>query len=293
MKISSLSTLVLVFATCTSMIASNSPFTVSVGRPLKPMDTYLYRTQFSEEYKVYTRNEKKDVTQETNTIVVTLVADAEVQAVTQSGEEQAKFLTIRLFRFKRDSLPHVDYLHTGARVKIEFAESGVPSFTIDKKPVADSVAMVLAQIVHAEGGAKTGRILNPAKPVRYGNTWQMNVRELLATIDQSEIKIHAKRVKSSVKLERADSVKGKGMYTVVGDVSADKVMPGGFDALRVLNAKLMLRVSVTVPEDERYPAYETSSVLALDVPAKSKPDQGPPMDYQIRITRQQESRFER
>lgn len=269
------------------------PQRIDVGRKIKPMDTYLFRTQFSEEFKTYMRDAAKNITQEVHTTVITMQADVEVQAVRDNGEEHTKLVTIRTFRVKRDSAPAVDYLYTGAIVRAEFTERG-PVFTIDKRPVADSVAMMLAQVLHAEGGTKTGAILNPKKPVRAGDSWPMNTRALLETIDENQIAIDRKKIKTATAtLKRADSVGGKPMYTVSADLVAEGVKPAGFEDLRLLNAKLMMHVSVTVPEDERYPPYESLSVLALDIPAKSLPKNGPPMDYQIRITRQQESRFER
>ncbi len=272
---------------------ASEPRTITVGRKIKPMDTYLFRTQFSEEYKAYSRDAAKNVSQNVHTTVISMQAETQVQAVRDNGEEHTKLLTIRLFRVKRDSAPAVDYLYTGAIVRAEFTDKG-PVFTIDKRPVADSVAMMLAQVVHAEGGTKTGAILDPSKPVRIGDTWQINTKAFLETIDENQLAIDRKKIKkASATLKAADSVGGRGMYMVSGDVVAEGVKPGGFDDLRVLNAKLMMHVSVTVPDDERYPPYESLAVLALDIPAKSLPKNGPPMEYQIRITRQQESRFER
>lgn len=272
---------------------ATEPRTITVGRKIKPMDTYLFRTQFSEEYKTYSRDAAKNVSQNVHTTVISMQAETQVQAVRDNGEEHTKLLTIRLFRVKRDSAPAVDYLYTGAIVRAEFTDKG-PVFTIDKRPVADSVAMMLAQVVHAEGGTKTGAILDPSKPVRIGDTWQINTKAFLETIDENQLAIDPKKIKkASATLKAADSVGGRGMYMVSGDVVAEGVKPGGFDDLRVLNAKLMMHVSVTVPDDERYPPYESLAVLALDIPAKSLPKNGPPMEYQIRITRQQESRFER
>jgi len=285
--------LVLIASTNVLYATSNDLMTVNVGRKIKPMDSYLFRTQFSEEHKTYTRDAEKNVSQVVHTMVVSLQAETEVQAVRDNGEEHTKLLTIKSFRVKRDSAPTMEYLYTGAIVRAEFTEDG-PMFTIDKQPIADSVAAVLAQVIHAEGGTKTGTILNPTKKVRYGDTWGVNTKAFLETLDENQIAIDRKNIKkATARLTQADSIGSRAMYTVSADLAAEGIKPAGFEELRVLNAKLMMHVSVTVPVDERYPAYESIAVLALDIPAKSLPKNGPPMEYQIRISRQQESRFER
>jgi hypothetical protein len=51
--------------------------------------------------------------------------------------------------------------------------------------------------------------------------------------------------------------------------------------------------TVTVPIDNRLPPVGSSSVIALDIPARMKTPDGQTIGLQIRSIRQQESRFER
>lgn len=267
--------------------------TIDLGRHIKPGDRYTYQTVFREEQRTYTRDEKGKISDTATVLTVQMKAQVAVATVTLEGEEHEKTLTVGRLVVDRDGNT-MDYLPAGTTITATFEEAG-SVFTVDGRRPADSVAAVLATILHPEGGEKTSRIMDPVLPVRVGGTWTMNTDKLLEQIPTDVLRVDPKAVKTSVKLVAIGKAQESPCYYVVGNVMARGVQPQGYPDLEFSNATMAMAFAMTVPVDSRYPLVETSTTTALDMPArpKQRKKKGPKVDYQIRITRQQDSSFER
>jgi hypothetical protein len=207
------------------------PITLKLGRMLKVTDTYLYTTRFSDQQQMLTRLPTGQVLDSTTSRSVELVAVATVNFVTLEGEEREKTLKIRSFKVTVDGVSQ-NYLHTGAVVRCVFSNDSGSVFTMDGKSLPDSVTTILSEVLHAEGGAKTGRILDPKKAVKPGDSWSMNIKELLRTVEGDALRIDKKNIKSTVRLVAIDSTKEDGELAVVlGEARAKRVKLGGMNDL--------------------------------------------------------------
>lgn len=269
------------------------PITLKLGRMLKVTDTYLYTTRFSDQQQVLTRLPTGQVLDSTTNRIVELTAVATVNFVTTDGEERQKTLKIRSFKVTVDGVKH-DYLYTGAVVKCTFSNDSGSVFTMNDKPLPDSVTSILSEVLHAEGGAKTGRILDPKKAVKPGDAWSMNIKELLRTVEGDALRIDKKNIKGTVKLVAIDSTKEDGELAVVlGEARAKRVKLGGMNDLTVGDVHMNMSFSLTVPVDHRFPPVESSTLVTLDIPARAKTPDGKTIDMQIRSIRSQDSKFQR
>jgi hypothetical protein len=273
--------------------SADTASTLNVGRLVKPMDTYLFKTQFYEEQKTYTRDVKGTIKDTGTTLSIILQADTEVAAVTDDGEEREKNLKIRIFIVTRNGGAPMEYLHSGAIVKCTFTEDG-PQFTKDKRPLPDSVAYALAQVVRGEGGTKTGRILNPPKKVKPGDSWPVNLKEFINIVGNEAMTFDRKNITGTVRFEGIlpfmDTIPAA---TVRADITAKRVRVQGYPGFTLGPATIAMQMGVTVPVDARQPICEVSTVTAIDIPAKPSSPLATKLDYQFRISRQQDSRFER
>lgn len=277
--------------TVTSATAQQ-PLSLNLGRKIKEFDRYKYTTRHSDQQQMLTKLPTGQVLDSTTLRVVDIVAIVDVKSVTVDGEEREKALEIRQFDITTDGVKQT-YLSKGTMVTAVFSDSG-SMFTIGGKPVADSIFMVLNDVVHREGGEKTGRILGTKKPVSRGDKWSMNIPALLSTIDRTALRIDKKHVKGSVELLAIDTTEEQGVIAIVsGTAKATKVRPAGLDDLQLGDVHMNMAFTVTVPIDNRLPPVGSSSVVALDIPARMKTPDGQTIGLQIRSIRQQESRFER
>lgn len=269
------------------------PITLKLGRMLKVTDTYLYTTRFSDQQQMLTRLPTGQVLDSTTSRSVELVAVATVNFVTLEGEEREKTLKIRSFKVTVDGVSQ-NYLHTGAVVRCVFSNDSGSVFTMDGKALPDSVTTILSEVLHAEGGAKTGRILDPKKAVKPGDSWSMNIKELLRTVEGDALRIDKKNIKSTVRLVAIDSTKEDGELAVVlGEARAKRVKLGGMNDLTVGDVHMNMSFSLTVPVDHRFPPVESSTLVTLDIPARAKTPDGKTIDMQIRSIRSQDSKFQR
>lgn len=272
---------------------ADSAAPLNVGRNIKPMDEYLFKTQFYEEQRTYTRDTQGTVKDTATTLSIILQAETEVAAVTDDGEEREKNLKIRVFLVTKNGQSPIDYLHTGAIVKCVFTEQG-PQFTKDKRPLPDSIAYALAQVVRGEGGSKTGRILNSVRPVKPGDSWPINVKEFMNIVADESMTFDKKHISGKVNFESILPFMDRfPAATVRADITAKKVRIQGYPGFTLGPATIAMQMGVTVPVDGRLPACEVSTVTAIDIPAKPSDPKAPKLDYRFRISRQQDSRFER
>lgn len=282
-----------VTATMHAMAGGTDPISLKLGRMLKVTDTYLYTTRFSDQQQLLTRLPSGQVLDSSSTRTIEFVAVATIKFVTVEGEEREKTLKVRRFDVTTDGIKH-PYLYTGAVISCVFSNDSGSVFMVDGKPVADSVQIALNDILHAEGGLKTGRILDPKKKVRAGDSWKMNVKELLRTVEGDAIKLDKKNTMGMVRLVAIDSTKENGNVAVVlGEARAKRVRLGGMDGLTVGDVHMNMSFGLTVPVDERFPPVESSTMVTMDVPARTKTPDGKTIDLQIRSIRSQDSRFER
>jgi hypothetical protein len=284
--------LIAAFLIAVTSVTAQQPLSLNLGRKIKEFDRYQYTTRHSDQQQMLTKLPTGRVLDSTTLRVVDLVAVVDVKSVTVDGEEREKSLDIRQFDVTTDGVRQ-RYLAKGTTISAVFSDSG-SVFTIGGKPVADSVFMVLNDVVHREGGEKTGRILGTKKAVKTGDKWSMNVPALLSTIDRNALRIDKKNVKGSVELLAIDTTEENGVIAIVsGTAKATKVRPAGLDDLQLGDVHMNMAFTVTVPIDNRLPPVGSSSVIALDIPARMKTPDGQTIGLQIRSIRQQESRFER
>lgn len=283
---------ILTAAAAVGSVNAQESLKLSLGRKIKEFDRYKYTTRQSDQQQLLTKLPTGEVLDSTSTRVVDIVAVVDVRSVTVEGEEREKDVEIRQFDVTADNVKHA-YLPKGTKITCIFSDSG-SVFTVQGKPLADSVAMVLNDVIHREGGEKTGRILGTAKPIKAGDTWPMNVPALLQTIDRRMVRIDKKNVKGTVELLAVDTTEEHGVIAVVsGTAKATRVRPSGLDDLTLGDVHMNMAFTVTVPVDNRLPAVGSSSVVTMDIPAKMKTPDGQTIQMQIRSIRKQESRFDR
>lgn len=280
-----------VIATVGSLHAQQ-PISLMLGRKIKEFDRYKYTTKQSDQQQMLTKLPSGKVLDSSSTRIVDMVAIVDVRTVTVDGEEREKVLEIRQFDVTTDGISH-QYLPKGTKVNCVFSDSG-SVFSIAGKPPADSVAAILNEVIHREGGEKTGRILGTTKPVKTGDKWSMNIPALLNTIDKRMVRIEKKNVKGSVELLAIDTTEDRGVLAIVsGTAKATRVRPAGLDDLQLGDVHMSMAFTLTVPIDNRLPPAGSSSVVAMDIPARMKTPDGSTIQLQIRSIRKQESRFDR
>lgn len=283
----------LISATLQMTAGGKDPITLKLGRMLKVTDTYLYTTRFSDQQQMLTRLPTGQVLDSSTNRSVELSALTTVHYVTVEGEEREKTLKIRTFKVTVDGVKH-DYLHTGAVVKCVFSNDSGSVFTMNGKALPDSVTTILSEVLHAEGGAKTGRILDPKKPVKPGDAWSMNIKELLRTVEGDALRLDKKNIKGTVRFVGIDSTNDNGEVAIVlGEARAKRVKLGGMEDLTVGDVHMNMSFSLTVPVDHRFPPVESSTLVTFDIPARTKTPDGKTIDLQIRSIRSQESTFQR
>ena len=273
-------------------VSAQQPLKLSLGRKIKEFDRYKYTTRQSDQQQLLTKLPSGEVLDSTSTRIVDIVAIVDVKSVTVEGEEREKEIEIRQFDVTADNARYT-YLPKGTKVTCVFSDSG-SMFTIAGKQVTDSVFMVLNDVIHREGGEKTGRILGTSKAIKAGDKWNMNVPALLQTIDARMVRIDKKNVKGTVELLAIDTTEDRGVIAIVsGTAKATRVRPSGLDDLKLGDVHMHMGFTVSVPVDNRLPAVGSSSVVTMDIPAKMKTPDGQTIQMQIRSIRKQESRFDR
>lgn len=245
------------FADCASTACAQNPkHELQLGRAIKAFDKYQVRgsAQRSSRVSMARPNGTMQIIPQGSSMVQ-VQANCVVDAVTVDGQEAKKSVVIRSAKLVKDAASE-DLLPPDTKVNISYSDAGTV-ITSNGEPLADSISQELALVLRSEGGAKTGLIMNPAKPVSVGDTWKMNNAAFVKSLD-ADTKKNIKNVKGTVKFERIDTIRGTPAAIIVLEASATNVIPSN-QQFRVSKSTFRSRIEVTVPLDVRYPEMHTHS----------------------------------
>lgn len=229
-----------------------------LGRALKPSDVYFLRASATRIIEVLsTADPKKPVLVQADTTVVNINAKCEVAAVTVDGQEAKKIVTIRHVELKKGGTTK-DILNTGAALTITYSDSGTVMM-LGTTPVDPAVADLLSLVLQAEGGKRTGEIMDAKRKVKVGDTWSIDTTALLRSMDIAVMPPGAS-VTGVVKFDKIDSKKNLG--TAIMKATMTNVFPTLND-MKPNTSQVDATVSVTVPLDVRYPTTHVSTTTTL------------------------------
>lgn len=253
------------------------------------MDKYYWSSNYTVEQKITARMDGKIVHTQSSKEVVSIAANCEVAAVTIEGEEREKLIMIRYFTVS-DGTNTRDILQNGQIVRATFTDSGY-IFLVDRVPASDSVAQRLREVVHAEGGEKTGRILDAGRPVRLAESWPMNTGALRQVFLDSSITVADKDMKGTVTFDAIEEIDQRSAAVVKAtvDMKNVKIITPDLDAPQ--SATMRINISYTVPLDVRYPPLRTSTATNMEVTIKPPDRPGLTVTMQTAVT--QLSSFQR
>lgn len=265
---------------------------ISLARKIKVMDAYLYTASYVQEVRSQASMNGVKLNTTTEKITVAIAADMEVTAITDDGQEKEKLITIRSLTMEREGT-FQDILHTGAKLRVRFSDSG-NVFFMDKRPVNDSISAVLASVVISAGGERTARIIGTTKPVRPGDTWPVNAKAIAGTFDDTEVQLPRKGLKGTVRYERIDSTPGQKPAAVFSSrITASGIRFANQGIFKPKKASATITVSYAVPLDERYPPTESASEIVVDSKGIIQDAGGPAVDLDMQTKRSLRAKFQR
>jgi|GEM_PF-2257234 len=271
--------------------ASDSTYELNVGRRIKPSDKYLWVTSVDTREQHLVRIQTGPPSDSVMHLRLNISAMVEVVSVTAEGEEHEKLLTIRNCSVKHNDRV-IDLVPTGSIIRAIFTEKGT-KLLLNNRPMPDSVSRYIGASIHAEGGDKTKRILDPGSPKKLQQTWDMKTKSLLSLVDRSVVIISPESFTGMVTFHRLDTVEGRPNAFVIGSARADKVKFPAMKGVKLDHSILDMIVSVNVPLDKRYPETANSSYVMMGFDAKVPGPDGKTAIYAWNFARTQVSTFER
>ncbi len=244
-------------------LVAQPTYELRVGRVIKAFDEYTLRSTYvsSQSTRVYIDNVERGA--EDQNLQVSIVAKCSVVSVTTDGQEKEKRLIIRDFR-RITPTDTTDVLPTGTKVRCWFSDSGAV-FTVDDQPAHDTISSLLSMVVKGEGGARTGALLDPKKPVRVGQTWKMNVSEFRRILGK-ETSALIKKVAGTCTFERIDTVNSLPVCVVTAKAEAPNFTMY-FDGYPS-QASLTTTFQLVLPVDNRFPPEQLFSESAQRIVTK-------------------------
>ncbi|CAN5472081.1 hypothetical protein BH10BAC6_BH10BAC6_11500 [soil metagenome] len=271
--------------------ASDSTYELNVGRRIKPTDNYVWVTSVDTREQHLVRFQEGPPSDSIMHLRLNISAMVEVVSVTADGEEHEKLLTIRNCSVKHNDRV-IDLLPTGSVIRAIFTAKGT-QLILNNRPMPDSVVRYIGASIHAEGGDKTKRILDPGSPKKLQQTWDMNTKSLLSLVDRSVVIIDPKSFTGIVTFHRLDTVEGRPNAFVIGSARADKLKFPAMKGVKLDHSILDMIVSVNVPLDKRYPETGNSSYVMMGFDGKVPGPNGKSAIYAWNFARTQVSTFER
>jgi hypothetical protein len=262
---------------------------LKLGRAIKAMDKYYWSSNYTVEQKITARMNGAVVHSQNSKEIVSIAANCEVAAVTIEGEEREKLIMIRYFTVSNGDTTY-DILQHGQIVRATFTDSGY-IFLVDRAPAPDSIAQRLREIVHAEGGEKTGRILDAGRPVRVAESWPMNTAALRKVFLDSSITVADKDMKGTVTFDAIEEVDQRQAASVKATVDMKNVKIITPDLEAPQTATMRINIAYAVPLDVRYPPMRTSTSTNMEVTIKPPDRPGLTVTMQTAVT--QLSSFQR
>lgn len=243
---------------------TSSPIALSLGRKIRAGDKYLLSTGASYRLRIASEAPGMPTTDSTYQDTVRLHALCDVTAVTESGEEYEKTLTVRYFhRIVNDNT--IDILPNGTQIKVVFSQPAVV-FTVNGAKPAPELEEMLRLAVRSEGGSKSGDILNPNRPVQLGDIWSIDRKAFAKHMVGATGKNATKGISGEVRFDEVITINHRPCATV----SATIHQKSGNGTMSEPEQTGKYDMKISVPLDERYPAMVSSVRARIRVSSRDK-----------------------
>lgn len=255
-------TVFVAFAAVACLVAQPE-YDLKLGREFKEFDRYYLKTNYERTSTTTTSVHGNERESSKQSVSVFLAAQCDIASVTVDGQEKEKRLTIRECTAVVDN-QNVTLLPSGTIVKCWFSDSG-SVFTVNDKPLADSISSILAEVVQGEGGARTGEVFNAKKPVRVGQQWKINVLALRSALGLPR-KGAPKQIRGTVTFTSIDST----TYTPSAVINAVAEIPRYKSKVDQIPTEMSVEAEfeVRLPIDNRYPLMSTGTTVTQRVQQK-------------------------
>ena len=239
------------------------PINLTLGREIKPFDEYLLDATSVRISIVTMGKGKSGRILQNDTVRSALSGICAVAAVTEDGQEALKTITIRNAQTRYQGSV-ADIVQTGAKVKAQFSDVG-NVYSIGDDTLSAEVTADLSGLIRSEGGQKSGRIMDPNKPVSPGDTWTIDTAAFAATLGPPPA-TQKRIVKGSVTFTRIDTVNSVPIAVVTMDASAHNAF-AEIEGMQAMNSTVVAHIELYVPLDQRYPPVRVKSttILGADV----------------------------
>ncbi len=242
---------------------SEQTYELSLGREIKPFDEYLLSAISTRISIVSMPGPNGAVELQNDTVHAILSGNCAVQAVTEDGQEARKTVTIRNAQVRFQGKPE-DIIPTGSVVQCDFSDAGYV-YTVRGDTVPPQVSADLVGLIRSEGGRKSGRIMDPRKPVKIGDTWPINVSAFDSTLGDPPAR-GERVIHGTVTFQRIDTVAGKPTAVVLMEATVDNAF-SDIEGTPANKATIEARLQMFVPLDSRYPASRvaTNTKMSADL----------------------------
>lgn len=239
------------------------PVTMTVGREIKPFDEYLLDATSVRISTVTMGTGKATRVLQNDTARSALSGICSVAAVTEDGQEAVKTVTIRNAQTRYNGVVS-DIVPTGSKVKAKFTNDGT-EYTIDSTILSPELTADLSGLIRSEGGLKSGKIMDPHKPVSPGDTWSIDTAAFAATLGPPP-STKKRTVQGTVTFTRIDTVNNVPIAVVTMKANAQNAF-AEIEGMQATNAEINALIDLYVPLDPRYPAIRVASttILSADV----------------------------
>ncbi len=235
-------------------------YDLPLGREIKVMDEYLIEARSVRISRLSIRDPNGvSKVMADDTVTINLSANCGVQAVTEDGQEAIKLVKVR----NASAVVNSEYkslVPTGTSLKAEFSDAG-SVLTINKHLVDAKVNGYLLSVIRPEGGLRTGTIMNADAPVAVGETWPINKRAFLGTLDITD-STAVDRVEGYVKFVSIDSSSIRPVAVVTMIVTAIDVLTE-IEGRMPSTSKIETEITLVVPLDKRYPLVRTNTRMRV------------------------------
>lgn len=235
------------------------PLELKLGRAIKPFDEYLLGASTTRISRVTMGGGANAAVLQNDTVRSILSGSCSVAAVTEDGQEAVKTVVIRNAQSRYRGTT-TDIVETGAQVKATFTDAG-NLYEMKGDTLSPEVTADLSGLIRSEGGLKSGKIMDPHRAVKPGDTWPIDTAAFAATLGPPPAS-QRRIVTGSVTFVRVDTVNGVPAAIVHMDARAEHAF-AEIEGIATDQSTVTAHIELTVPLDQRFPALRVASTTII------------------------------